>query len=287
MMKTCNALLLPLLALTAACGGSAGDTGTGDAVQTQAPQQSVLPPTQEILRKTYDTSYHVPDDFFVDERAATEVRSYTVHHVLDSTRSFELCSDDLLEAQAWEEADNLSRAVQGYFVTSIETDRYFEFVRELAYDQDIGNVDDITSPGYARVFKCGYVERTGVDRSAVDGYSGRLQAAPGSPASLRDFTEYLWQFRYFDVTRKLVLDTWSTSDESRPQHSLLYRSARQSGQRSLRSNRCHRVAFQSRSVVRTGRTTLRHRYFARNRAGRRCRAALPVLNLACARSLIP
>ena len=220
-MKFCNGLLLPLFVIVAACGGAGGGESTHTESATVAPDKIALPTVAEILQKTYDTGYHVPDGFLVDARAATEVRSYTVHHVLDATHSFELCSDDLTEAQAWEAADNASRAVQGYFVTSFENDRYFEFVRELSYDDDVGNIDDITSPGYARVFKCGYVERSGVDRSAVNGYSGRLRVAADNATSLRELTEYLWQFRYFDVARKLVLESRTANQAAGPEHTLL------------------------------------------------------------------
>ena len=35
----------------------------------------------------------MPDGFFVDERAGT-AQSYTVHHGLDDSGSYELCADD-------------------------------------------------------------------------------------------------------------------------------------------------------------------------------------------------
>ena len=219
-MKLSTQALLPILAIASACGGS----GSPDTVP---PQQNALgepngslPGNEEILAKAYDSSYSVPDGFYVDERAET-TRSYTVHHVLDESNSYEMCRDDLVQAQALEDADNHSRAVSGYYVTSHETERYFEFIRELAYTEGVGNIDDVTSPGYARVFKCSYTNRDGVDRALLDGYAGRINSARLDAATLREFTEYLWQFRFFNVARKKVIDSYGVPNSSGLEHTLL------------------------------------------------------------------
>lgn len=216
-MKFSTLPLLLTLAIAAACGGS-GSTDTAEIATDTGAREAVLPNDAEILSKAYDNEYSVPDDFFVDERAAT-TRSYTVHHVLDESGSFEVCSDDLVAAQALEDADNAARAVTGYYITSYENDRYFEFVREIAYTEDVGNITEPTSPGYARVFKCGHTNRNGVDRALVDGYAGRLNPEPLNAGRLREFTEYLWQFTFFNVSRKKVIASYAQG--SAMQHTLL------------------------------------------------------------------
>lgn len=219
-MKFSTQSLIPVLAIAAACGGP-GSTDTSPSQATSSGGQAyVLPSDAAILAKAYDNDYSVPDGFYIDARAET-TRSYTVHHVLDESSSFEICSDDLVEAQGLEDADNRSRAVNGYYVTSHETERYFEFVRELAYTESVGNITDITSPGYARIFKCSYTNRDGVDRSLLNGYSGRINTARLNAATLREFTEYLWQFRFFNASRKKVIDSYGTSGPSTLQHVLL------------------------------------------------------------------
>lgn len=222
-------MLIPVLAIAAACGGS-GSTDTG---LPQAPlagsQADALPADTVILAKAYDTSYSVPDGFFVDERAVT-TRSYTVHHVLDESGSFEVCSNDLIDAQLLEQADNNARAVSGYYVTSHETERYFEFVRELAYDQDVGNIDDVTSPGYARVFRCGHTNRNGVDRSLLSGYSGRINPEQLDADTLRVFTEYLWQFRFFNTRHKKVIASYGGGNAETLEHTLLLALVHNQGQ---------------------------------------------------------
>ena len=204
-MKTSNRALLPIIALlAAACGGSGSSDTTEPAPSAATAPQ--FPDDARIAAKAYDPTYSVPDDFFVDLRADTP-GSFTVHHVLDSSQSYELCSDDLVEAQAWEEADNASRAVNGHYVTSIETDRYFEFVRELSYTEDVGNITSPTTPGFARVFKCRHTNRDGVDRNLYDGYAGRIEPDLLSGERLQDFAEYLWQFAWFDVSRKKIIES--------------------------------------------------------------------------------
>lgn len=228
-MKISTQSLIPILAIAAACGGS----GSTDTSIPQGPaaggQAFALPSDTAILAKAYDNNYSVPDGFFVDERAET-TRSYTVHHVLDDSGSFEVCSDDLVEAQSLEEADNNSRAVNGYYVTSHETERYFEFVRELAYDQDVGNIDDVTSPGYARVFKCGHTNRDGVDRSLLNGYSGRINNEQIDADTLRVFTEYLWQFRFFNTRHKKVIASYGASTAGEFEHTLVLALVHSQGQ---------------------------------------------------------
>jgi len=228
-MKISTLLFIPILAIAAACGGS----GSTDASLPQSPASdrkiNALPSDTVILAKAYDNNYSVPDGFFVDERAET-TRSYTVHHVLDASASFEVCSDDLVEAQLLEEADNNSRAVNGYYVTSHETERYFEFVRELAYEQDVGNIDEITSPGYARVFKCAHTNRNGVDRSLLSGYSGRINPERLGAVALREFAEYLWQFRFFNARYKKVLASYGTGSADSPSHTMVLAFVHNQGQ---------------------------------------------------------
>ncbi len=219
-MRSLAPTFMPLLAVLAACGGS----GTSDS-SLPAPDGAVgatpgLPTDGEIAALVYDPHYSVPAGFFVDERAATE-RSYTVHHVLDVSQSYELCSDDYASALAWEEADNASRSVQGYFVGSHENARYFEFIRELSYEDGVGNVDDLTSPGYARVFKCSNTNRDGVDRSLMTGFAGTLNAHPLDTESVREFAEYLWQFTFFPTGRRKVIASSSREDGDELRHTLL------------------------------------------------------------------
>ncbi len=218
-MKASAFLLIPLFTIAAACGGS-GSSGPGEAATGELPAKAAFSMSDgEIAAILYDPGYSLPDGFYVDERADTG-RSYTIHHILDDSASFELCTDDYQTALSWEEADNASRAVTGVFVSAAETSRYFEFVRELAYTSGVGNITDPTSPGYARVFKCSSTNRDGVDRSLLDGYAGVINARPVSAAEVREFTEYLWQFRFFATGRRVVLESTADSLSASVDHVL-------------------------------------------------------------------
>ncbi len=233
-MKRSSLCLILVLALATGCSGAGEDSRYA---VSDGPDEAALtlPGNESVLQMVYDSDYEVPTGFYVDPRANT-TRSYTIHHVLDRSGSFELCSDDLVDAQALEHADNAARAVSGYFVTSIENERYFEFVRELDYTEDAGNIADLTSPGYARIFKCGYADRQGVDRNLLDGYTGRLKAAPLDADALQAFVEYLWQFTFFDVSKKKVIDSRRSTASGQLQHILLLALVINQG-----ADRCDRV----------------------------------------------
>ena len=218
-MRASTCLIAPLFALLASCGGSGG---SGTANPSDSDEGGLSPTTLsdgEILSRVYDPEYTVPHGFFVDARADTQ-GSYTVHHVLDASHSYELCTDDYQTAAGWEAADNESRAVRGVFVSAAETARYFEFVRELDYVSDVSNVSGPTSPGYARIFKCSNTNRDGVDRTLLNGYAGVINSRPVGANEIRDFTEYLWQFRFFPAGRVVVLDSVRSSAANDPQHTL-------------------------------------------------------------------
>jgi len=236
-VKISQKLLIPTMAFLAACGGGggAGDTSPPPGVTAADTLKTTMPSDIQIARLVYDTNYSVPSGFFVDERAGTD-RSYTVHHVMDTSSSFELCTDDYAVALAWEEADNASRSVQGYYVESYDNARYFEFVRELAYTNDVGNIEDVTSPGFARVFKCSNTSRDGVDRSLLTGYAGMLNARPLDQRAVREFAEYFWQFAFFPTSRKKVIESNSLASNAALQQTLVLAFAINQG-----AGRCDRI----------------------------------------------
>lgn len=211
MIRILGILAIPCLVLCA-CRSDEGAV-SDDTLQ-------VFPSDEDVMAKAYDRTYNVPESFFVDERADT-TRSYTVYHVKDASVSYELCTDNFVEALSWESADNISRSVNGEYVDSYENDRYFEFIRELAYPNGIGNITDATSPGFSRVFKCSYVNRDGVDRNLRDGYAGTLNVYPLSEKAIRTFVEYMWQFAFFWPARKTVLESFSDERDDTYQHTLM------------------------------------------------------------------
>ena len=216
----------------AACGS--GSTGPASTPDTEASQKRV-PPHQDLIQKAYDPAYSVPEGFFVDERADTP-RSFTVYHVKDESISYELCTDDYLEAMQWEQVDNGRRAVNGAFVGSRENELYYEFIRELTYSNDVSNAQGLSSPGFARVFKCSHVNRNGVDRNLRSGFGGQLNSRPLSAGTVRDFTEYMWQFTFFAASSRKVLESITVENDDSFEHTLRLALVYQQG-----SGRCDRV----------------------------------------------
>ena len=204
-----------LLVLVTGCGGASVSSEQPSVVATEKPAIS----GDEVIAKVYDNNYKLPADFFIDERADTP-RSYTVYHVKDASLSYELCTNDYNEALAWEDADNSARTVNGSFVGAYENEQYFEFIRELSYLDDVGNVQGVTSPGFARVFKCASIDRGGVDRNLRYGHGGVLNARPLTAAFVRQFAEYLWQFTYFDNPKRKVLDSFTSENPQAIEHTL-------------------------------------------------------------------
>ena len=215
-MKTQHTLVILGLLAIAACNADNPADESGDSTL----ESRVLPDENEIISKAYDNNYQQPIGFYRDERTDTP-GSYSVYHVKDVSVSYELCTDDYAEAQAWEDADNDSRAVNGAYVSSYENERYFEFIRDLSYPDGIGNITDPTSPGFARVFKCSYVNRDGADRNIRDGYAGTLNQAPLTKESVRTYSEYMWQFTFFWPARNKVLQTFSSENEETYAHTLV------------------------------------------------------------------
>lgn len=214
-MKALHIILtISLLALIACRSGDSGDE-----LSDYNPDTKPLPQDSEILTKIYDIHYQVPESFYTDARTSTP-GSYTVYHVKDISASYELCTNSYDEALAWEANDNDNRAVYGDLVGAYENEKYFEFIRELSYPDDIGNISLSNSPGFARIFKCDYVNLTGTDSNLYDGYAGILRTWPTSSDAIRIFSEYMWQFTFWP-NRKAVIETISVTRSDAHQHTLV------------------------------------------------------------------
>lgn len=217
-MKRLKALVALCCCALAACQGGGGTDAP--VVSASVAGARPFPSDAEILSKAYDPLFQVPENFLIDERAGMS-QSISLHHVKNDSGDYELCTDDFSQALAWETTDNENAAVQGAFTGSIETSRYFEFIRELSSNTAIDNIAAPTSPGFARVFKCTFVNRDGVNRHSRNGDAGTLNTAALSIATIQYFTEYMWQFTFFWPATKTVLETFSAETAVAYQHTLL------------------------------------------------------------------
>ena len=186
-------------------------TGCSDgSVQTEELPSSY--PRQEAIQLIYNTTYRYPDGYYFDMHDEI-TQSYTLYQVKDFSNSYELCTDNELEAIRLEQEDNDRRVVNGQFITYTQNERYFEFVRELDVSGSIGNTG-LTEPGFARIYKCSYVNRSGVDRNDFNGYGG-IMNADLSEQVVREFVQYTNFFTFWwpRTAKTLQFNSEENNDE--------------------------------------------------------------------------
>jgi hypothetical protein len=157
---------------------------------------------QQIAARLYAGTSRTPQGF-LDDPAPTGFSQVTTYHVKTSqlaaptSPSDELCSDDWSEAFAWSEEVAVASSPYLDFVGNEATDRYFEFDRVPR-----GQPDRYVR---MRVFRCAYVDRTGVDSTSTTGFGGVLNAQPIDARALRELSEYLWHFTPYNNSGHAVL----------------------------------------------------------------------------------
>jgi hypothetical protein len=159
----------------------------------------------------------------------------TTYHIKSSQLSapsattHEVCADDWTTALAWSE--ELASQANPYLdlVATETTPHYFEF----------GRVPRGVTGQYVRqrVFRCTYLDRTGVELAASDGFAGRLNARPVDAAALRELVEYLWLFTSYNNAGHAVLA--SEASLPGPAHSLTLASL----ERVIGGSSCDRVTI--------------------------------------------
>ncbi len=182
--------------------GACSSGGDGPAPLPAKAQESALPDDLAILGKLYAATVSTPSGFYADPRD-DDAQSYTIHHLrntdvgMDAAAPYELCADELSVALDWSETDAVRRPASGALLTTEENDLYYEFVRALA------DLPDWVS--YGRVFKCGFVDRSGADARTVAGPAGFLTKPAFDDDDLRLVGQYFWTFSGFNNPGNAVL----------------------------------------------------------------------------------
>ena len=215
------------IALTlAGCGGGAPEP-------EQSQPHSALRPFGEsdllIAQRLYDGSQRRPTGFHVDLPASgsqyvatAHLKSTDIDPSLDQQGlRYELCTDDWNEALSWSETAARNSAQYADLVETGEDARYFQFGRARAGDPPI--------LFQARVFKCSYLDRDGVDLQAGGGPAGQLNRQPADAAGLRELSEYLWQFTRYNNSGNVVLDSAGASTDSGLAHTIVIARLSRSG----------------------------------------------------------
>ncbi len=111
----------------------------------------------------------------------------------------ELCTDDWNEALAWSETVAQQASTYLDLVGNTSTQRYYEFDRVPHGDpQRYERV---------RVFRCGYLDRSGVDLDVTGDFAGTLNVQPLDAAALGGLAEYLWEFSEYDNVNRAVVSS--------------------------------------------------------------------------------
>ena len=188
------------------CGGgdAAGSTGSSAPSAPNTTQQAADLATAQ---KIYAGTPRTPAGFYADPAPVGVTGTVATTHLKNSdlagappgAAAFELCNDDLAQATAWSEGKSTFMGSYADLVDVTGNARYWELTRVPRAD--------LSARLRHRVFKCSYVNRTGLDPAADSGPAGTLNQRPLDAASLRDLAEYLWHFTVFNNADHVVLDS--------------------------------------------------------------------------------
>jgi hypothetical protein len=226
--------VLTIAAALAGCGGGGSASATGAAQATAAAPTASATPTAsaapapdvaaglpadvEIADLLYTDRQRVPAGFHV-ESARSDAVYATLAHLrntdLDGTATppHELCATEFGTALQWSETVAAAQPVYGDLVGNDVTARYYEFTRRLR-----------TTPArtaVARVYRCEYLDRAGVDLRTSAGAAGRLTLAAWTAADLESLGEYLWTFTDDNNAGRVVLRSEVTGDALGAVHSIV------------------------------------------------------------------
>ncbi len=142
---------------------------------------------------------------FLSDPAPQSFLQMTTYHLktrhLDANAptQHELCTDLWAQALAWSEAVAQQASPVLDLVANTATERYFEFDRVPHGDPQRYE--------RMRVFRCAYLDRSGVDLDATGDFAGTLNVQPLDAAVLGGLAEYLWEFSEYDNANHAVVSS--------------------------------------------------------------------------------
>ena len=151
---------------------------------------------------------------FLSDPAPPSFSQVATYHLktrqLDSNAptQHELCTDDWNEALAWSETVAQQAPTYLDLVGNTSTERYYEFDRVPHGDPQRYE--------RMRVFRCGYLDRGGVDLDAPGDFAGTLNVQPLDAAALGGLAEYLWEFSEYDNVNHAVVSSARAARDDGP-----------------------------------------------------------------------
>jgi FlaG/FlaF family flagellin (archaellin) len=192
-------LLVAVIVYLNGCGG-------GDSVPS-SPNNTQQAADLATAQKVYTGTPRTPAGFYADPApvgvtgtvATTHLKNSDLASAAVGAAAFELCNDDMAQTTAWSEGKSTFMGSYADLVDVTGNARYWELTRVPRAD--------VSARLRHRVFKCSYVNRSGLDPATDSGPAGTLNQRPLDGASLKDLTEYLWHFTAFDNADHVVLDS--------------------------------------------------------------------------------
>lgn len=210
-------VLLSAIALVGCGGGAASPPApTAQPASVRPVEQSDL----QIAQLLFAGSPRTPDGFALDAAMATPNIVATSHlkntdidtSVSSSQPQYELCTDDWNAALGWSETSAQNASLYADLVETNDAAHYFEFGRVRSGDPQISIRQ--------RVFKCAYLDRSTADLHAATGTAGKLNQLPLTATTLRELSEYLWQFTLYNNVGHAVLKSSGAATAAGLEHTL-------------------------------------------------------------------
>jgi hypothetical protein len=181
--------------VTAACTVPPGGESAVPAVSTD---------DATLAAQLYAGTSRTPAGFLADPAPQSFSQVVTYHlkaRQLDANAptQHELCTDDWNEALAWSETVAQQAPTYLDLVGNTSTERFYEFDREPRGDPQRYE--------RMRVFRCVYLDRSGVDLDTTHTFAGTLNAQPIDAAALGGLAEYLWEFSEYDNVNHAVVSS--------------------------------------------------------------------------------
>ncbi len=204
--------------LLCACGGGGSAATSSSAPVTASASSGITQTNAQIAGLIYSDSQRTPSGFYSDSVPVFDGYVATAHlKTTDLNPSavlhYELCSDDFNEALQWSDNANTLSGDNASLTGNSNTDAYFEFDRLRSGTPD----------GYLRqrIYKCAYLSRSTVDLQASSGDAGTLNARPLDAATLKNLSEYLWQFTGYNNFGNVALSSTGASGANSLTHSVI------------------------------------------------------------------
>jgi hypothetical protein len=176
--------------------------GSNDSALPSSNAVPLLQADEQIAAALYSGVGRTPVGFVTDP-APPSYAQVTTYHLkssqlaLPAATTHEVCTDDWSTALAWSEEVAAQANPYLDLAANDATAGYFEF----------GRVPRGLTGQYVRqrVFRCAYLDRTGADLTAAEGFFGVLNARPLDAAAMRELVEYLWLFTSYNNAGHAVL----------------------------------------------------------------------------------